>query len=150
MRRTPALVPVLVALFALGAAACDDRPTGPDVSVEVGTLAFLSESRSPVSAPSSVPADSSFEATVFTVGSGCTTRAHTEVDRLEDGVLIVPFDRTRLGVPCLAIGRLISHTVTVSAREPGELVVRARGRSGRADPGDEFVVVEQTVTVTPR
>lgn len=126
---------------------CDDSPAAPDFTVKIATLSFPADSGSPLAVPGQVSGETTFEATVFTVGDGCTFRARTDVERSGGVVTLTPFNRRPHGQACIQIARGVPHTVRLSSGPAGLLVIRARGRSNRAPPGEDFLVVEDTVRV---
>ena len=163
---------IVVVIVGLVLAACGD-PTGIEPAARAGVLQLVGSGgyggvsgdpelrwTAPASSdvfipgdvlvvPDTVTAGEPFTVTVRTIGlNGCWAPAGQEVRWEEHTVELRPRDAHSGARVCTEILQLLTHTSELSIPEPGEWVVRVRGRRVRASgTGEEPVAVEKTIVV---
>lgn len=101
-----------------------------------------------IEVPSVVSRGVDFEVAVRTFGNGCVTQGDTEVSIAGRTAEVRPFDVFVTQLPpnsaCTDILRYYLHRATMRFTEAGVATVRVRGR---AQPGNDIIVVEHVVRV---
>jgi hypothetical protein len=101
-----------------------------------------------IEVPSVVSRGVDFEVAVRTFGGGCVTQGDTEVSIAGRTAEVRPFDIFVTRLPpngaCTNELRYFPHRATLRFAEAGTAVVHIRGR---AQPGDDVIVVERLVQV---
>ena len=139
----------LVLLGVVAGVACSST-TGPGEFKRERQLAVIRFYQDPmlIEVPSVVSRGVDFEVAVRTFGGGCIAQGDTEVSIVGRTAEVRPFDVFVTQLPpngaCTDDLRYYLHRATLRFTEPGMAIVRVRGR---AQPGNDIVVVERVVLV---